>query len=175
MRAKHALEGVTVCGNCHFPGSTITGEPDPAPAIHPETFLPPYYNTGTNNLTNPCDTAQESFDGTIGLDNDGNGDADYAGYAPDGILADSACQGFVPPTTTTTTTTTSTTLPSGAPKRITVYPGQSIQDAVDAVAPGGTVSVMPGTYQETHLGTNAVTVSKNGIKLIARSKQKDRR
>src|SRR5262249_17219556 len=55
---------------------------------------------------------------------------------------------------------------------ITVYPGQSIQDAVNAVIPGGTVYIMPGTYQETHLGTNAVTVSKDGIRLIARSKPK---
>ena len=46
------------------------------------------------------------------------------------------------------------------------------QEAVDAVAPGGTVYVMPGTYQETHPGTDAVTISKNGIRLIARSKPK---
>ena len=32
---------------------------------------------------------------------------------------------------------------------------------------------MPGTYQETHVGPNAVTVSKNGIKLIARSTEQD--
>jgi hypothetical protein len=31
---------------------------------------------------------------------------------------------------------------------------------------------MPGTYQETHLGENAVTVSKNGIRLIGKSKPK---
>jgi len=58
----------------------------------------------------------------------------------------------------------------GTARRITVYPGQSIQDAVDAIAPGGTIYVMPGTYQETHAGTDAVTVSKDGVKLIARSR-----
>ena len=156
------------CGGCHFPGSPTTGDPSPAPALFDETVAPPYYNTTSNNLTDPCDSSQESWDGTPpGLDNDGNGFADYA--------ADSACQAFVPTTTTTTTTTpvssTTTTTLAGA-KRITVYPGQSIQDAVDALAPGGKLYVMPGTYQETHGGTNAVTVSKDGIRLIGRSKPK---
>ena len=48
-------------------------------------------------------------------------------------------------------------------------PGESIQAAVDAVAEGGTVSVMPGTYEETHDGTAAVRITKNGIKLIGKS------
>jgi len=154
------------CSSCHSPGSAITGDPSPAPAIFPETHAPPYFNTTSNNLTDPCSSSQESWDGMPpGLDNDGNGFADYA--------ADSACQAFVPPTTTTvvTTSTTTTTLP-GTARRITVYPGQSIQDAVDAVTPGGSVYIMPGTYQETHGNTNAVTVSKDGIRLIARSKPK---
>ena len=167
LRRKHALEGVTVCANCHFPGSAITGDPDPAPAIYDETVRPPYYNQPTNNLSDPCSSAQESFDNTVGLDNDGNGQAD---------MNDSACQAFIPPTTTTVTTTTSTTtsstIPAGAPRRITVYPGQSIQDAVNAIAPKGSIYVMPGTYTETHGGTDAVTVNKDGIRLIARSKPK---
>jgi hypothetical protein len=158
------------CGSCHFPGSPVTGDPSPAPALFPETVLPPYYgHPELNNLSDPCDSSQENWDNstTSHLDNDGNGAANYE--------ADSACQAFVPTTTTTTTvvttSTTSTTLP-GAPKRITVYPGQSIQDAVDAVRPGGSVYIMPGTYQEMHGNTNAVTVSKDGIRLIARSKPK---
>jgi nitrous oxidase accessory protein NosD len=158
------------CAGCHFAGSPITGDPSPAPALFPETVPPPYYNATYSNLTDPCDSAQESWEGTPpGLDNDGNGFADYA--------ADSACQAFVPTTTTTSTSTTSatsstttSTLPGA--KRITVFPGQSIQEAIDALAPGGTLYVMPGTYQETHGGTNAVTVSKNGIRMIGRSKPK---
>ena len=154
------------CAGCHFPGSPITGDPSPAPLIFHETVPPPYYNPTFSNLTDPCNSSQESWEGTPpGLDNDGNGFADYA--------ADSACQAFVPSSTTTTTpvsTTSTTTLPGA--RRITVYPGQSIQDAVDALSPGGTVYVMPGTYQETHPGRNAVTVVKSGIRMIARSKPK---
>jgi hypothetical protein len=164
LRAKHALEGVTVCATCHYPGSPVTGDPDPEPAMLPETVPPPYYGLASNNLTDPCSTAQESFDNTVGLDNDGNGVAD---------MADPACAAVGSTTTSTTvvttTTTTTTTFP-GTARRITVYPGQSIQDAVDAIAPGGTIYVMPGTYQETHGGTDAVTVSKDGVKLIARSR-----
>jgi hypothetical protein len=154
------------CGQCHFPGSPTTGDPAPAPAIFPETHQPPYYgHPELNNLNNPCSSAEESWDGmSAHLDNDGNGAANEA---------DSACAGFIPPTTTTvvsTSTTTTTIAPTA--RRITVYPGQSIQDAVDAVVPGGSVYIMPGTYQETHGNTNAVTVSKDGIRLIARSKPK---
>ncbi|HLK11969.1 MAG TPA: right-handed parallel beta-helix repeat-containing protein [Candidatus Binatia bacterium] len=163
LRRKHALLGVTVCATCHFPGSAETGEPDPPPLIFPEPVPPPYYGQPTNNLTNPCSTAQESFDNTVGLDNDGNGYAD---------MADSACQAFASTTTTiVSTTTTTTTLPTG-PRMLRLYPGQSIQDAVDAIAPGGRIYVMPGTYQETHGRPNAVTVSKSGIQLIGRSKPK---
>jgi parallel beta-helix repeat protein len=168
LRRKHHLEFVAasepdVCATCHFAGSSTTGDPDPAPEIFPETHLPPYYGLASNNLTDPCDSTQESFEHTFpGLDNDGNGLADY--------MDDPACQAFVSTTTTPVSSTTTTTLPGA--RRITLYPGQSIQDAVDAIAPGGTIYVMPGTYQETHGGTDAVTVSKNGIRLIARSKPK---
>ena len=153
------------CGTCHFAGSPITGDPAPAPAILPETIAPPYYGRSSNNLTDPCSSAQESWEGVFpGLDNDGNG-------LPD--MQDPACQ--APTTTTipsaTTTTTTTTTIPPTA-RTIRVYPGQSIQNAIDAVVPGGTVIIMPGEYQEAHDGTNAVTVSKDGIKIIARSSPK---
>ena len=158
------------CGSCHFPGSPTTGDPSPAPALFPETVLPPYYgHPELNNLSDPCSSSQENWDSstTTHLDNDGNGAANYE--------ADSACQAFVTSTTlstTTTTTSTTTTLPGGTARRITVFPGQSIQDAVDAIAPGGTIYIMPGTYQETHANPNAVTVSKSGVRLIARSKPK---
>ena len=173
LRAKHALEGVTVCATCHFPGSAITGEPDPAPAIHPETFLPPYYTPRRTTSPIPAaprrraSTARSAWTTTATAmpTTLATRQTVSSGLRLPGVRAR--------PPTTTTTTTTSTTLPSGAPKRITVYPGQSIQDAVDAVAPGGTVSVMPGTYQETHVGTNAVTITKNGIKLIAQATKTD--
>jgi parallel beta-helix repeat protein len=166
LRAAHAIAFAANsepdhCATCHFPGSAITGEPDPAPAILPETTPPPYYGRVTNNLTDPCSSAQENFDGVFpGLDNDGNGFAD---------MTDPACLAVTTTTTTTVTTSTTTTTIGGTAKRITVYPGQSIQDAVDAIAPGGTVYVMPGVYQEDHVGPNAVTVTKNDVKLVARS------
>jgi hypothetical protein len=161
LRQKHAALGVTECVSCHYPGSPVTGDPDPAPAILPETVPPPYYGRPTNNLTDPCSSAQESFDATVGLDNDGNGAAD---------MADANCAAAVPTTTTTISTSTTTTSLPGGTKRIILYPGQSIQDAVDAAAPGGKIYLMPGTYQETHGGTNAVSVNKDGIQLIARNK-----
>lgn len=153
------------CGTCHFAGSPITGDPAPAPVLFAETHAPPYYGQSSNNLVDPCNSSQESWEGTPpGLDNDGNGLADGD---------DPACQ--LPPTTTTATstssTTTTTTIP-GIARTIKVYPGQSIQQAVDAIAPGGTVIVMPGEYQEDHDGLNAVTVSKDGVKILARSKPK---
>lgn len=52
---------------------------------------------------------------------------------------------------------------------VTVGPGQSIQDAVDAAAPGDTVRVLPGDYIETHGGTAAVRITKS-LKLIGMSK-----
>ena len=153
------------CGTCHFAGSPVTGDPSPAPILFAETHAPPYYGRTSNNLTNPCSSSQESWDGTPpGLDNDGNGFAD---------MQDAACA--APSTTTTATSTTSTstttTLP-GSARWVKVYPGQSIQQAVDAVLPGGTIIIMPGEYQEKHDGLNAVTVSKDRLKIIARSKPK---
>jgi hypothetical protein len=161
LRLVHASAGVTVCAGCHFPGSTETGEPSPAPAVLPETVQPPYYLLPNNNLLDPCSAAQEGFEGTVGLDNDGNGLRD---------AADPACAARVTtPSPKATATPTST---GKLKKSIVVRPGQSIQGAVDAVAPGGTVSVKPGTYEETHAGTTAVRITKNGIKLIGKSTKK---
>jgi parallel beta-helix repeat protein len=50
----------------------------------------------------------------------------------------------------------------------TVSPGQSIQAAVDAAAPGDIVKVLPGDYVETHGDSAAVRVTKK-LKLIAKS------
>ncbi|MDQ0939962.1 hypothetical protein QFZ67_001667 [Streptomyces sp. V1I1] len=45
--------------------------------------------------------------------------------------------------------------PSTGPARHTVYPGESIQAAVDAAAPGDTIFLYPGTYRESVLITKA--------------------
>jgi len=157
LRKVHADHDVTVCANCHFPGSASTGEPMPAPTILPETVQPPYYLLPNNNLNDPCSAAQEGFEGTVGLDNDGNDLRD---------ANDPACKAR---TTTPTPKVTATPTATGKPKKsIKVKPGESIQAAVDAVAEGGTVTVMPGTYEETHDGTAAVRITKNGIKLIGK-------
>lgn len=50
----------------------------------------------------------------------------------------------------------------------TVQPGESIQAAVDAAAPGETILVKPGDYVETHGGRAAVRITKP-LKLIAES------
>ncbi len=55
---------------------------------------------------------------------------------------------------------------------IVVNPGESIQAAVDAAAPGSTIFVMPGTYVETHGGFASVRITKS-LKLIAKSKLPD--
>jgi len=98
LRQVHLNAGETSCGaagGCHFPGSGSTGHPNPYPPLFPESVPPPYYGLASNNLTDPCSSAQEDmpFDGdTVGLDNDGDGLIDFP--------ADPDCA----PSTTTTTT-----------------------------------------------------------------------
>ena len=95
LRLFHANHGVTVCATCHQPGTL--GSPNPYPTFFGENVAPVYYAPAYSNLTDPCSSAQEDlpFDAdSVGLDNDGDGNADYP--------ADSDC---APPVTTTTTTT----------------------------------------------------------------------
>jgi len=52
---------------------------------------------------------------------------------------------------------------------VVVHPGESIQAAVDGATPGATIAVLPGTYHETGW-PHAVSVTKDGIRLIGRSR-----
>src|SRR5215472_1400565 len=63
--------------------------------------------------------------------------------------------------------------PSGAATTIMVRPGQSIQAAVDAAAPGDTILVEPGSYAGAGVAcpanpaqTCGVAIAKDGISLI---------
>ena len=56
----------------------------------------------------------------------------------------------------------------GSSNTITVNPGDSIQEAVNAAAPGSRIVVMPGQYVETHGGQAAVLVEKS-LQLVAQS------
>ena len=64
--------------------------------------------------------------------------------------------------------TAATPTPKATPASVTVNPGESIQAAVDAAAPGATITVMPGDYTETHSGTAAIRVTKP-LTLLAKS------
>lgn len=97
LRLFHVAKGETSCGTgfCHAPGSL--SHPNPFPPLFGEDELPPYYGQLTNNLTNPCDSSQEDLSSdvdSVGLDNDGDGAADYP--------ADTDCA--EPPTPTPTPT-----------------------------------------------------------------------
>ena len=92
LRQAHVNAGVTECGtgSCHAPGNL--GSPDPFPALHPESFAPPYYAADFSVLRNPCSSDEEDmpFDADLlGLDNDGDGQRDF----PD----DSDCEAPPPP------------------------------------------------------------------------------
>jgi parallel beta-helix repeat protein len=59
-------------------------------------------------------------------------------------------------------------LPPGQHKRntIVVRPGESIQAAIDQAEPGTRIFVLAGTYREFGDENNAITINKDGIRLI---------
>jgi parallel beta-helix repeat protein len=60
--------------------------------------------------------------------------------------------------------------PPGSPRSVQfVFPGQSIQRAVDRARPGGWIFVWPGRYRELADRTNALNITKSGLKLIGLS------
>jgi parallel beta-helix repeat protein len=52
-----------------------------------------------------------------------------------------------------------------------VYPGQSIQGAIDAASPGDTVVVEPGIYQEVDNGRYGLRIQQDNIRLIGKVKK----
>jgi pectin methylesterase-like acyl-CoA thioesterase len=50
-----------------------------------------------------------------------------------------------------------------------VFPGHSIQAAIDAASPGDTILVEPGVYKETNNGRYGLRISTPNLRLIGRS------
>jgi parallel beta-helix repeat protein len=57
---------------------------------------------------------------------------------------------------------------------IVVRPGDSIQAAIDRARPGTRIYILAGTYRELQNPTNALTITKNGIRLIGQTTRKKR-
>jgi parallel beta-helix repeat protein len=55
-----------------------------------------------------------------------------------------------------------------------VFPGQSIQRAIDRSRPGGWIFVLPGTYRELADRTNGLNITKSGLHVIGLSTQRRR-
>jgi parallel beta-helix repeat protein len=57
---------------------------------------------------------------------------------------------------------------------IVVRPGDSIQAAIDRAHPGTRIYILAGTYREVQNPTNALTITKNGLRLIGQTTKKKR-
>ena len=57
---------------------------------------------------------------------------------------------------------------------IVVRPGDSIQAAIDRAKPGTRIYVLAGTYRELSDPTNALTITKNGLRIIGQTTKKKR-
>lgn len=63
----------------------------------------------------------------------------------------------------------------GRPRSVQiVYPGKSIQRAIDRSRPGGWIFVLPGTYREIADRTNGLNITKSGLHLIGLSTKRQR-
>jgi len=58
---------------------------------------------------------------------------------------------------------------NGSGATVTVHPGQSIQAAIEAAPPNAKIFIEPGIYRDSTTRSTAVTISKDGIQLIAHS------
>ncbi len=90
LRRHHAVNGVTVCGNCH------TNDPVPMP----EYVKPTYYHTPDTRADDPCNAGPAhlenwSIGDTEGLDNDGNNLYDGADPNCGRVLGDMNCSGRI--------------------------------------------------------------------------------
>jgi hypothetical protein len=104
----------------------MNGFPNSFPPLLGENVLPPYYAPAYSNLTDPCSSAQEDIPldvDSVGLDNDGDGFADYP--------ADSDCSA---PADTPTPTPTFTPAPDTPTPTLGIDCGTA--PALACIAPG---------------------------------------
>jgi len=74
------------------------------------------------------------------------------------------------PSPLSTATVAATSTPAATPlPSLVVHAGESIQAAIDAAAPNSRILVEPGVYQESSTRENGLTITTDGLQLIALS------